>query len=82
MSPEDWLIRNGDGSVLSPLLFTLQAHVILVYHFCCLFVGCPVNIHIFNSIIKIININNRLCVMAKITLIIIYELIQVSSTST
>ena len=49
MKPDDWLIRNADGSVLSPL-FTLQAHVILVYHFCCLFVGCPINIHIFNSI--------------------------------
>ena len=61
MNPDDWLIRNADGSVLSPL-FTLQAHVILEYHFCCLFVGCPVNIHIFNSIIKIMSINNRICV--------------------
>jgi hypothetical protein len=47
----NWLIRSAaeeGGGILSPL-FVVQVHIVIGFHFACVFVGFPTSIHIFNS---------------------------------
>ena len=46
-----WLITRAaeeGGGILSPM-FVVQVHIVIGFHFVCIFVGLPTNVHIFNS---------------------------------